>query len=110
VITTQPDIVARLEDRARVGAAPGLPEEVLLEWKAAQEIRQLRAKLAGAIQAGATLQKLATDESVRAWAAAEVAEAASDYVTSNLSAVAFWRLKDALRKWVEHKPPTSPAA
>jgi len=109
-ITAQPDIVTRLEDRARVSAAPGLPEEVLLEWKAAQEIRRLRRELEGMTQASITLQKLATDESARAWAAVDVAEAASDYITSNLSLIAFRRLKDALRKWVEHKSPTSPAA
>ena len=88
-ITAQPDIVTRLEDRARVGAAPGLPEEVLLEWKAAQEIRQLREDLDQSIRAGE--RTLA------------VTEAASHYITSNLSLVAFRRLKDALRDWVEHK-------
>lgn len=95
-VTAQPDIVTRLEDRARVGAAPGLPEEVLLEWKAAQEIRQLREALDRSIS-----------KSERALA---VTEAAADYITSNMSLVAFRRLKDALRDWVEHKSPTSPAA
>jgi len=95
-IIDQPDIVTRLEDRARVSAAPGLPEEVLLEWKAAQEIRRLREDLDRVIKAGER--------------ALSVTEAASDYITSNMSLIAFRRLKDALRRWVEDKSPTSPAA